>query len=391
MRRIDHVLLVDASRAANSGSTGPLLLDPVRHRSPMSCQRGPAWILLGHLAIDGSPKSCRRPFRAAEHRCGEADEGKGAGDVPQGDVGRMSCSACATRRPAPSPRPAMATRLSAGNTAAVEPATATGQWQPRAKYRAARPAPGSDAAGRRRTIARSIRSILRSRSDALPLICRDSRGQAHRRPDTSSRASSLDDTSRIHTTYERPRSGIRNDRVVVLRGDAAEADRLAHQHRDAFGLHLLHDLRAIAFDRARADLELRGDCLAGEALRPRDRRSPTCAASAARTAPSDASRGARCWLCCARVRASPRLIAATSCASSTGFSMKSSAPALIAATAIGTSACPEMSTTGSAPRRASSRTSSMPSMPGMRTSATTQPRGGSSAARSCRPIRKVST
>ena len=40
-------------------------------------------------------------------------------------------------------------------------------------------------------------------------------------------------------------------------------------------------------------------------------------------------------------------MAASSCASSTGFSMKSSAPALMAATAIGTSAWPEISTTGS--------------------------------------------
>ena len=61
--------------------------------------------------------------------------------------------------------------------------------------------------------------------------------------------------------------------------------------------------------------------------------------------------------------------------------MKSSAPALMPATAIGTSAWPEMSTTGSPIlRRASSRTSSIPSVPGMRTSATTQPSCGSGGA-----------
>ena len=49
----------------------------------------------------------------------------------------------------------------------------------------------------------------------------------------------------------------------------------------------------------------------------------------------------------------------------------------MAATAIGTSAWPEISTTGRAIlRRDSSRTSSMPSMPGMRTSATMQPGRG---------------
>ena len=74
------------------------------------------------------------------------------------------------------------------------------------------------------------------------------------------------------------------------------------------------------------------------------------------------------------MRASARLMAASKCASSTGFSMKSSAPALMAATAIGTSAWPEIRTTGRVMlRRGSSRTSSMPSMPGMRTSATMQP------------------
>src|SRR6266540_5966718 len=56
---------------------------------------------------------------------------------------------------------------------------------------------------------------------------------------------------------------IRNDRVVVLRVDASETDRLPHQHCDAFGLHFLHDFSAIAFDCPGADVELRSDGLAG--------------------------------------------------------------------------------------------------------------------------------
>ena len=68
------------------------------------------------------------------------------------------------------------------------------------------------------------------------------------------------------------------------------------------------------------------------------------------------------------------VIAAMSFRSSIGFSIKSSAPALMAATAIAMSACPEMTTTEIAvSRRDSSRTSSMPFMPGIRTSATMQP------------------
>ena len=53
---------------------------------------------------------------------------------------------------------------------------------------------------------------------------------------------------------------IRIDRVVILRGDAPEPDRLPHQHGDALGPHLLHDLGAIAFDRPHTDLQLGGNC-----------------------------------------------------------------------------------------------------------------------------------
>src|SRR5262245_46770763 len=60
---------------------------------------------------------------------------------------------------------------------------------------------------------------------------------------------------------------IRNDRVVVLRGDASETDGLPHKHRDAFGLHLLHDFGAIAFDRPHTDTQLGGDGVTGEAFR----------------------------------------------------------------------------------------------------------------------------
>jgi hypothetical protein len=53
--------------------------------------------------------------------------------------------------------------------------------------------------------------------------------------------------------------GIRNDRVVVLRGDASETDGLPHEYGDAFGLHLLHDLSAIAFDGPHTDIQLGGN------------------------------------------------------------------------------------------------------------------------------------
>jgi hypothetical protein len=61
--------------------------------------------------------------------------------------------------------------------------------------------------------------------------------------------------------------GIRIDRVVILRGYSPEADCLPHQSRNAFGLHLLHDLSAIAINRSHADVKLGRDGLAGESVR----------------------------------------------------------------------------------------------------------------------------
>ena len=58
--------------------------------------------------------------------------------------------------------------------------------------------------------------------------------------------------------------GIRIDRVVILRGYSPEPDCLPHQSGNAFGLHLLHDLSAIAINRSHADVKLRRDCVAGE-------------------------------------------------------------------------------------------------------------------------------
>src|SRR5262249_38876892 len=63
------------------------------------------------------------------------------------------------------------------------------------------------------------------------------------------------------------RRSMRHDRVVVLRVDASETDGLPHKHRDAFGLHLLHDFGAIAFDRPYTDTQLGGDGVTGEAFR----------------------------------------------------------------------------------------------------------------------------
>jgi hypothetical protein len=54
--------------------------------------------------------------------------------------------------------------------------------------------------------------------------------------------------------------------MVLLRGDAAQANCLTHQNGDALGPHLLHYLRAVALDRARADGELGGNGVAGEPL-----------------------------------------------------------------------------------------------------------------------------
>jgi hypothetical protein len=50
--------------------------------------------------------------------------------------------------------------------------------------------------------------------------------------------------------------GIRIDRVVILRGYSPEADCLPHQSGNAFGLHLLHDLGAIAINRSHANVKL---------------------------------------------------------------------------------------------------------------------------------------
>jgi hypothetical protein len=59
---------------------------------------------------------------------------------------------------------------------------------------------------------------------------------------------------------------IRNDRVVVLRGDASETDGLPHKYSDALGLHLLHDLSAIAFNCPHTDTQLGGDGVTSEPL-----------------------------------------------------------------------------------------------------------------------------
>ena len=61
--------------------------------------------------------------------------------------------------------------------------------------------------------------------------------------------------------------GIRRDRVVILRGYSPEADCLPHQSGNAFGLHLLHDLGAIAIDRSHADVKPGRDGEAGESVR----------------------------------------------------------------------------------------------------------------------------
>src|SRR5215471_13730838 len=60
---------------------------------------------------------------------------------------------------------------------------------------------------------------------------------------------------------------IRIDRVVILRGYSSEPDCLPHQPGNAFGLHLLHDLGAIAINRSHADVKLGRDGVAGEFLR----------------------------------------------------------------------------------------------------------------------------
>src|SRR5215472_8619755 len=59
---------------------------------------------------------------------------------------------------------------------------------------------------------------------------------------------------------------IRIDRVVILRGYASEADRLAHEGCHAFCLHLFHDFSAIAFNRPYADIKLGGNRMTRESL-----------------------------------------------------------------------------------------------------------------------------
>src|SRR5262249_3982764 len=61
--------------------------------------------------------------------------------------------------------------------------------------------------------------------------------------------------------------GIRIDWVVVLRGYSPEADGLPHQAGNAFGLHLLHDLSAIAINSSHANVKLGRDGVAGESVR----------------------------------------------------------------------------------------------------------------------------
>ena len=61
--------------------------------------------------------------------------------------------------------------------------------------------------------------------------------------------------------------GIRIFWVVVLRGYSPEADCLPHQSGNTFGLHLVHDLSAIAINRSHADVKLGSDGVAGEPVR----------------------------------------------------------------------------------------------------------------------------
>jgi hypothetical protein len=59
---------------------------------------------------------------------------------------------------------------------------------------------------------------------------------------------------------------IRIDRVVILRGYSPEPDCLPHQSSNAFGLHLLHDLSAIAINRSHADVEPSRNGVASESV-----------------------------------------------------------------------------------------------------------------------------
>src|SRR5262245_19102841 len=56
----------------------------------------------------------------------------------------------------------------------------------------------------------------------------------------------------------------RNDRAVFLGGDPTQSDRLSNKYRNAFGLHLVHDLNSVTLDSPLTDVELQRNCLAGK-------------------------------------------------------------------------------------------------------------------------------
>ena len=61
-------------------------------------------------------------------------------------------------------------------------------------------------------------------------------------------------------------AGIREAVVVVLRGNAAETNRLANKRGNALRLHLFHHLSPVAFDRARRNSKLRRNSVIAMAL-----------------------------------------------------------------------------------------------------------------------------
>ena len=111
---------------------------------------------------------------------------------------------------------------------------------------------------------------------------------------------------------------------------------MPHKHRDAFGLHFLHDFGAIAFDRPHTDIQLGGDGVTSEAFRDQieDFDLSRCQS---RKIPADV----RLRLLQVLPLERPRKCPVDRC-DELGivhrFSIKSSAPDLIPATAIGTSA-----------------------------------------------------
>ena len=58
----------------------------------------------------------------------------------------------------------------------------------------------------------------------------------------------------------------RKDWAVFLRGDPAQSDCLSNKYGNAFGLHLVHDLDAVALDRALTNVEPQRNGLAGKAF-----------------------------------------------------------------------------------------------------------------------------